>query len=126
MATKTFKMSLYKVSLGCGMTTNLTPNRNTSIKVQGVIRVGGDSGANETGELIIYFLASDSPVPNPPAYTKPNGTWGNFCVPYNQMPFYIDLLRNEKPVWFQLVKDKPEFNRVRTSWEPIGVEDDNS
>jgi|GEM_PF-845128 hypothetical protein len=123
MAKKTFKMFFYRVTLAGSMTTIAIGN--TKIKAQGIIHVGGDAD-EETGQLIIYFLAPDSPVSNPPAYTKSTGTLGNFCVPYNQMPFYIDLLRNEKPVWFQLFTDKPEYNCVRTSWEPVGVEDDNT
>lgn len=123
MAKKTFKMSLYRASLGGGM---ISTTGGKKIKSHGIIHVGGDSEDNETGQLIIFFLAPDSPVPNPPAYTKSDALLGNFCVPYNQMPFYIDLLRNEKPVWFQLFTDKPEFNCVRTSWEPVGVEDDNT
>jgi hypothetical protein len=117
-------MFFYRVTLAGSIRTIVSGN--TKIKAQGVIHVGGDSEDDETGELIIYFLTPDSPAPKPPAYTKSTGILGNFCVPYNQMPFYIDLLRNEKPVWFQLVTDKPEFNSVRTSWEPIGVGDDNT
>ena len=48
------------------------------------------------------------------------------CVPMDQFPCYIDLLRNEKPILVELFCDEPEANRIRTHAEPVGIEDDDN
>ena len=123
MAKKTFKLSLYRASLGCHIRAGMS---GTHFKANGIIHVGGKSESGENGELLIYFLAPDSPVPKPAGFTRPTCTRGGICVPIDQFSYYIDLLRNEKPVWIELYTDAPEENCIRTSWEPIGVNDDNT
>ena len=123
MAKKTFKLTLYRATLGCRLSASMS---GTSFKANGIIHVGGESESGETGELLVYFLAPDSTVPKPAGFTKATGTYGGVCVPIDQFSYYIDLLRNEKPVWIELFTDDPEGNCVRVTWEPIGVNDDNT
>lgn len=123
MAKKTFKLSLYRATLSSHLKASMS---GTSFKANGIIHVGGESESGETGELLIYFLAPDSPVPKPAGFTKPTCTYAGVCVPIEQFSYYIDLLRNEKPVWIELHTDAPEGNCIRTSFEPTGVNDDNT
>ena len=123
MARKTFKLSLYRATLGCHLGASIS---GTRFKAHGIIHVGGKSEAGETGELLVYFLAPDSPVPKPAGFTKTTCTRGGICVSIDQFLYYIDLLRNEKPVWIELYTDDPEGNCIRVTWEPIGVRDDNT
>jgi hypothetical protein len=39
------------------------------------------------------------------------------------MQHYVDLVRNEKPVYAYLNSDKPQWNSISTSNEPVGEEE---
>jgi hypothetical protein len=49
----------------------------------------------------------------------PERLFGTLQVPAEQYPWYIDLLRNEKPVWAR-VFDEPALNALTTLTEPVG------
>lgn len=44
-------------------------------------------------------------------------------VPAEQFPWYVDLLRNEKPVGAYLNSDQPMLNTLRTFLELTGEEE---
>ena len=111
-----FKMKLYRVKMGPGIGLLV---EGTSIKAHSLIRIEG-----EGGYLLIYFLAEDSPVPNPPAFVRPDGNSGGICVPMSEMPAYMDMIRNEDPIYIVLFPDKPEYNHIATAWEKVGSGDD--
>ena len=123
MAVKSFKLSYYKAILGSTISASMS---GTHFNANGMIKVIGKSESGETGEFLIYFLAPGSPVPKPPAFTKTNCAYGGMCVPMDQFPYYIDLLRNEKPMLVELFCDDPEGNHIRTHAEPVGIEDDDN
>lgn len=112
-----FKMELYTVLMGpvIGASVN-----DTHFNAHAMVMVGGENDS----QLNIFFLDKNSPVPNPPATVMENGKKGAICVPMEEMPAYIDILRNESPVFLLLYPDKPEFNHISTSWEKIGAGDD--
>ena len=39
------------------------------------------------------------------------------------MPFWVDMLRNEKPVYGYINTDHPEWTSISTSSEPVGEEE---
>ena len=39
------------------------------------------------------------------------------------LAFYVDLLRNEKPIYAHLNSEEPWFNSISTSKEPVGEEE---
>lgn len=61
----------------------------------------------------MYFLHKDSQVP-PPFYNTTNKV-GAIFIPFEDMSIYLDIIRNEKPIYAYLNSNKPEWNSIRTS-----------
>jgi hypothetical protein len=113
MAIKSFQIASYKMALGHAMSATWS---GKSIKIRGYISCyGGDH------RFIAYFLTKDSPVPDP-VYVVANKV-GAIFLPFDEMPPFVDLVRNEKPVWAYLNSDRPEWNSIKTSHEPVGEEE---
>lgn len=113
MTTKTFQVEEYKVGLGYEMSATWG---GTTISARGYVACYGGNH-----RLIIYGLTENSPVPGP-MYVVGNKV-GAIFVPFEEMAAYIDVLRNEKPIFAYLNSDKPEWNSIRTSMEPVGEEE---
>ena len=111
MATKTFEIKTYRVALGDRLEGTA---QGLSINFRGYIVCRGDDGYH----LVFYFLNPNSPVPNP-SYLEPNKR-GVVYLPFDQMHQYVDLLRNEKPMYGYMNSTKPHWNSMRTTNEPIG------
>ena len=114
MATKTFEVKNYKTALGDRMTGSAG---GQAINFRGYIICSGDDGYH----LAIYFLNPSSPVPSP-TYLE-NYKRGVIYLPFSQMQIYLDLLRNEKPIYGYMNSNRPEWNSIRTTNEPIGEEE---
>lgn len=110
MAIKTFLVENYEIKLGFANTATWS---GKTIKARGVVACyGGDH------RFIAYFLTDDSPVPAP-VYIISNKV-GAIFLPFKEMPPFVDMLRNEKPVYAYLNSDKPEWNQIYTGKEPTG------
>lgn len=113
MAIKRFVVESYSVKLGDAMTATWS---STQIKARGIVACrGGDH------RFLAYFLTADSPVPNS-VYIEANKV-GAIFRPFEEMSAYVDLVRNEKPIYAYLNSSKPEWNNLSTSQEPIGEEE---
>lgn len=88
----------------------------TRIKARGIVACHGDDH-----RFIAYFLTEDSPVPDP-VYVEKNKA-GAIFRPFEEMNAYVDLVRNEKPVYAYLNSSKPHWNCLSTSKDPIGEEE---
>jgi hypothetical protein len=82
-------------------------------KVRALVRCTGGEYT-----LDVYFLAADSPFPDP-AYDVPNKK-GYMFLHINDIHAFVDMLRNEKPVYGHLRGDRPEWTSVTTGKEPVG------
>ena len=109
MATKTVEVKNYKIYLGYELS-----GGGGGPKSRGVVTCFGDDGHR----FAIYFAAPGSQMA-PPQYF-PQTKFASINVPVNEMPHYIDLLRNEKPIYAYLNSDKPQWNHITTSKEPVG------
>ena len=110
MANKTFNIEHYKVSLNHEITANWS---GTTINAQGKVTCYGDKY-----RLIAYFVANDSPLPQPVYLESDNA--GVIFFHSNEMRTFIDILRHEKPVYAYLNSDNPEWIGIGTFREPIG------
>jgi hypothetical protein len=68
--------------------------------------------------LTIYFLDEQSFVPN--NAFDPGQKRGTSYLPTSQYQWYVDLLRNEKPVYCFLDSSYPLQNGIYTGAEPVG------
>ena len=110
LVVKQFAVDKYIISLGYANTATWS---GVQIKMRGYVACyGGDH------RFIAYFLTDDSPVPGP-VYVVKNKV-GAIFLPFKEMPPFVDLVRNEKPLYAYLNSDKPEWNSLKTSKEPVG------
>lgn len=114
MANKMFKVVNYEVQLGYKMSANWN---GVDIEVQGILNCNSVDGY----KFIIYGLHPLSDVPGP-IYYEPNKV-GAIFIPFKDLPTYIDLVRNEKPVYAYLDTENPEWNGIRTGKEPTGEQE---
>ena len=109
MAHKVFTVEHYRVSLNHELTASWS---GTIIKARGKIVCQGDDHL-----LFAYFLKDDNQIPEP-VYME-NDNAGAIFLPFIDMGTFIDILRNEKPVYAYLDSDKPEWIGIGTFREPV-------
>jgi hypothetical protein len=68
--------------------------------------------------LTFYFMRPDSPG-GANSYNPATGQAVAY-LPADQYLWYVDMLRNEKPVFAYVNKDNPGWNRIHTGQEPVG------
>jgi hypothetical protein len=112
MPNKTFEVKTYVLQMGYKSTATWG---NTAIKIQGYLCCYGA----KKERLIVYGLHPSSPIP-PNAVCNWVGNVGAIFVPFTELKCYVDIARNEKPVFARLDSDKPEWMNLSTSTEPIG------
>lgn len=112
MTTKTFKVKDYKVKIGYEM-----EGGGGGPKSRGYVACFGGDGHR----FIIYFAAPYTEMV-PPRY-NPDTKFGSINVPVDEMSHYVDLVRNEKPIYAYLNSENPQWNAISTSKEPVGEEE---
>ena len=112
MASKTLELKTYVVYLGSKM---LLTIGGTSVHVQALI-LCRDGGGRQSFDIIVT-PDSDS-IPNTSEITNQR-TYGRICVPSNQYTLYLDLLRNERPIFAVVDDSNPLLNRIWCG-EPVG------
>jgi hypothetical protein len=113
MAIKQFEVNRYQMALGHEMTATWS---GQGIKIRGYVTCFG-----EDHRFIAYFLTENSPVPQP-VYLEHNRV-GAVFLPFEQMPPFVDMVRNETPVYAYLNSERPEWNSLKTGMEPVGEEE---
>lgn len=96
----------------------------TLARIRGLVRCSG-VGANdhENYRLDVYFLSDDSAVPEPLVDIANRG--GAIFLPISDIHAFVDILRNEKPIYGHLRSDNPQWTSVTTGNEPVGTGDED-
>lgn len=115
MPAKTFEVTRYVLNMGWKNTASWG---GVTIQIQGYVACSGADGSR----LIVYGLHPTSPTPATPVYNV-SGNVGALFVPFSEISNYVDLVRNEKPVYAYLNSDNPNWISLRTSSEPVGEEE---
>jgi len=111
-----YKITLYTIHL---RQTSHTSPEGESLSFGGYINIGGAHEDGSLKELDIFFLRKNSPVPLKNAYkTRTGKIW--MYAPIEEMPIYIDVLRNESPTWIQTDSSDPDNTQLVTSWQVAG------
>lgn len=113
MAIKQFVVDRYRVSIG---QRNTATWNGVQIGIRGYVTCYGDDH-----RFIAYFLTDDSPVPEP-TYIPANKV-GAIFLSREEMSLFVDVVRNEKPLYAYLNSDRPHWNSIRTAYEPVGEEE---
>lgn len=108
----TFPVSHYVYNVGYK---NSAVWDGTKILIQGYVACYGA----DNWRFIVYGLHPDSPVPPKPVYNIA-GRVGAIFVPFCDLQNYVDIVRNERPVYAFLAADHPEWMCLKTSAEPVG------
>ncbi|WP_372947665.1 hypothetical protein [Mariniphaga sp.] len=114
MAIKTFQVTTYEVGLGFK---NTATWEGVQILIQGHLVCHSADGFR----FIVYGLHPASKVPNP-VYIEANKV-GAIFIPFGELHNYIELVRNEKPIYVYLNSANPGWNSIRTSKEPVGEQE---
>ena len=114
MAIRNFPVTSYTIKLGDKMAASFG---GTTIRASGIVSCIGP----DNQRIVAYFLADDSPVPAPT--TTVGGKWGPIFVPKEMMGQWVDMLRNEQPLFGYINTDHPEWTNLSSSAEPVGEEE---
>jgi len=89
------------------------------IKIRALVRLTGvEPKSGESYVMDVMFLSPDSPFPAP-LYEVAQKK-GYLFLPIADLYPFVDILRNEKPIYGHLRADKPEWMSVTTAQEEIG------
>ncbi|MCY4466810.1 MAG: hypothetical protein OXE46_14865 [Chloroflexi bacterium] len=93
-------------------------------RIRGLVRCSG-AGTSDQQEyrLDVYFLAPDSPVPAPQVDVA--NRRGSIFMVISDIHAFVDILRNEKPIFGHLRGDHPQWTSVTTTNEPVGTGDED-
>ena len=72
----------------------------------------------ETQQLDLYFVEERDA--NPPPQYDTTAKKGRMVLPFRDLPIFLDLLRNEGPIFAHMRSDKPEWSSITTTREPVG------
>jgi hypothetical protein len=83
------------------------------VTIRGIVRCIGDQHTMD-----VLFLAPGSPFPDP--IFDQAGSKGYMFMPISDIAPFVDILRNEKPIYGHLRGDRPEWTSVTTAQEAVG------
>ena len=93
-------------------------------RIRGLVRCNGiGADDQESYRLDVYFLAPDSAVPAPQVDIA--NRRGAIFMPIADLFAFVDILRNEGPIFGHLRADYPQWTSVTTTNEPVGVGDED-
>lgn len=83
------------------------------VKMRGMVRCIGDEYSMD-----VLFVTPDSGVPQP--IFDEEKKKGFMFLPISDIQAFVDVLRNEHPIFGHLRGDRPEWTSITTSQEPVG------
>ncbi len=93
-------------------------------RIRGLVRCTGIGTDEEDNyRLDVYFLSLDSPLPEP--QVDIGNKRGAIFMPISDLQAFVDILRNEKPIFGHLRGDYPQWTSVTTTNEPVGTGDED-
>lgn len=112
MAKHHFLVERYQVTLGDHTATWA----GTTVKARGIVACFG-----EFLRLLFYFLPEDSPLPSP--IWVEEARVSVVFLPFDTMAPFVDVLRNEKPIYGNIDSEAPGESYISTLHEPVGEEE---
>jgi len=114
---KHYRIKYYKIHLK--RSGHTAPEGGPEIHFRGYIETRGTHEDGTSREFLIFFLDKSSNLPAKAAYKVGNERiWGYAFS--EDMPVYIDVLRNESPTAIVTDDDRPEYTEILTAVEEAG------
>lgn len=89
------------------------------IAVRAIVRLSGvEAKSGESYVMDVMFLTPESAFPQPIFEIEQKK--GYMFMPISDIAAFVDILRNEKPIFGHLRADKPEWTSVTTGQEDVG------
>jgi hypothetical protein len=118
MASIIFEVKYYRVQLSNGTIGVYKRDRTTeNITIAGYINCL-DASSDWKQELILYFIPDGIELPD--GFCNIAEKRGGAFHPVSQMGLYLDILRNEKPVFAGMDDRFPNASYLTTYPEPVG------
>lgn len=93
-------------------------------RIRGLVRCSGIGMDDQASyRLDVYFLSPDSDVPAP--QVEIGDRRGAIFMSIGDIHAFVDILRNEKPIFGHLRGDYPQWTSVTTGNEPVGAGDED-
>ena len=93
-------------------------------RIRGLVRCNGFATEDSADcRLDVYFLAPDSDVPDPQVDIA--NRRGAIFMAISDIHAFVDILRNEAPIFGHLRGDFPQWTSVTTTNEPVGTGDED-
>ena len=93
-------------------------------RIRGLVRCNGvGTDDQENYRLDVYFLAQDSDTPEP--QVDISNRRGAIFMSISDLHAFVDILRNESPIFGHLRGDFPQWTSVTTTNEPVGTGDED-
>ncbi len=113
MATQTFEITSYEITVARELNGSA---QGMSLRFPAYILCRG-----QEYHVVVYALDDSSPVPN--NTFLPERQRGTIFIPRWQYDWFLDMLRNEKPVYAYLNSNTPKWNSLFTGEEPVGEQE---
>ncbi len=92
--------------------------------IRGLVRCTGQGASDsEDYRLDVYFLSPDSETPAPQVDIA--NRRGAIFMAISDIHAFVDILRNERPIFGHLRGDYPQWTSVTTTNEPVGAGDED-
>lgn len=92
-------------------------------QIRGIVRCTGQDTKGDEYRLDVYFIDEKSTAPDPIVDLANKN--GSLFLPFSEMYTFVDVLRNESPIFGHLRADRPEWTSVTTTNEPVGSGDED-
>ena len=93
-------------------------------RIRGLVRCTGvKKDEKDNYRLDVYFLSPDSEVPDPQVDIA--NRRGALFMMISDIHAFVDILRNERPIFGHLRGDYPQWTSVTTTNEPVGSGDED-
>lgn len=86
------------------------------VTMRGMVRCTGEGDEKHTMDVIFYAPGSEVPEP---MFDKEKKK-GYMFLPISEIAAFVDVLRNERPIFAHLRGDRPEWTSITTTQEPVG------
>lgn len=100
--------------------------RGVRAYIRAIVRCSGVGLQDDTPHrLDVHFLAPQSDYPEPLIDLDSETRTGRIFMPMTDMLAFVDILRNEKPLYGHLRLDHPQWTGMTTTNEPVGAGDED-
>ncbi len=125
MSEHNFKITGYSVHLGerVSFSAETPEGKKKQVLITAVITCRGDKGER----LMVHFYENGGPLKSTSHLEEGKIPSGSIFEPQSAYRDYVDLLRNESPIWGYIeIGEKVTDVKIYTGkWEPVGAGDED-